>query len=277
MYIAFDMPTLSDSFQLAQSHTIWADYDFGPNGIFNSALPFEGSASIVAYDVNYTSILGLISESFDFYVYPNFTYDVPANFTATTSILENSTFTNCFTEAITFENIANISHIMNPILNRFEWDRLANGGTLPYTDYDFDNSVGPNFVQAHLTSYTYPTNGTYNAKAFAVIAPWTQVVRSDSSVFNINVVDCTVSVNEVTNNNSITTYPNPVKNIINFKISTANSTLKIVDLTGKTVLNQKLLNKLTVVNVAELANGFYVYIVKSNNGEISNGNFVVNK
>ena len=277
MYIAFDMPTVADSFVIAQSHSIWEDYDFGPSGIFNSALPFEGGAAIVAYSPSYTGILGLISEGFDFFIYPNFTYDVPADFTATTTIVENPTFTNCLTEAITFENIANKSHITNPILNYFEWDRLANGGGSPYTDYNFDDGSTGNFVQAHSTVYTYPAIGNYNVTAYAIIAPWTQASKVDSSEFTIEVVDCTVSINEVENNSSVSVYPNPVKNIINFNVAKENSTLTVFDVTGKVVFSKQLLNKTNAISVTELTNGFYIYSVNSKSGDITTGNFVVNK
>jgi len=277
MYIAFDMPTLADSFVIAQSHSIWEGYDFGPSGIFNSGLPFDGSAAILAYDSNYTSILGLIREGFDFFIYPNFTYDVPADFTATTTIVENPTFTNCLTEAITFENIANKSHITNPILNYFEWDRLANGGGSPYTDYNFDDGSTGNFVQAHSTVYSYSTIGNYNVTAYAIIAPWTQAPKVDSSEFTIEVIDCTVSINEVENNSSVSVYPNPVKNIINFEIDAANSILTVVDITGKTVMTEQLNARLNSVNVANLTNGFYIYKLTSSNGDVATGNFVVSK
>lgn len=89
-----------------------------------------------------------------------------------------------------------------------------------------------------------------------------------SDPISITIVDNT-GVAELFSDENINFYPNPVENTLNINFTKYNSEvidMKIIDITGKTVKQEMITNKLTTVNLSDFCNGMYFV-------ELNNGNF----
>lgn len=77
---------------------------------------------------------------------------------------------------------------------------------------------------------------------------------------------------------TVTVYPNPVRNAINFKLGVAGYNVNIVDVTGKIVKAATSLNNKLSVEVSNLNNGIYFYSIAGFDGNlISTNKFIVAK
>lgn len=90
-------------------------------------------------------------------------------------------------------------------------------------------------------------------------------------------ISLVVSVNETTRPD-VLIYPNPVKNVINFKLDVNNFNVSIIDVTGKTVKTVSSINNKLAISTASLNNGIYFYSVYDNGGNvIATNKFIVAK
>ena len=90
-------------------------------------------------------------------------------------------------------------------------------------------------------------------------------------------IQLATSIEEI-NNYKVSVYPNPVQNQLNFELNTSNFSVKIIDVTGKTISNSSTLSNKLKVNTTSLNNGIYFYSVFNNNDEmITSNKFVVAK
>ena len=80
-------------------------------------------------------------------------------------------------------------------------------------------------------------------------------------------ISCYPSVlsNEDFTINELKTYPNPVKDILNFSFDKEISTITIYNLVGQEVVSKSLNNNETSINVADLAAGAYLVKITSGN------------
>ena len=69
-------------------------------------------------------------------------------------------------------------------------------------------------------------------------------------------------------------YPNPAREIVNFDAIPQNSTLRILDLTGKVVYERSGLDNFESVNTSDFSKGAYLVRIE-NNGSISNNKLIV--
>lgn len=182
MLVILTMQTAGDSVAVAYSHNYFNGIDLLGSGTpYQTALPFTGDAAILAVEPNNANILGLIRDNFDFFIIPNFSYDVTADFAASTTTL-------CEGEDVTFTNSGDVSHISNPILNYFAWDSKANGTTLYYTRYDYEGNTTADYQDGQAGTYTYATGGSYSAVASVVSWPWSSPsMLQDDQNFTITV------------------------------------------------------------------------------------------
>lgn len=94
---------------------------------------------------------------------------------------------------------------------------------------------------------------------------------------DVNDIQLYTSIEEI-NNYKVSVYPNPVQNQINFELNASNFSVKIIDVTGKTISNNSTLSNKLKVNTSSLNNGLYFYSVINNNGEvITSSKFIVAK
>jgi len=94
---------------------------------------------------------------------------------------------------------------------------------------------------------------------------------------DLNDVGISISINELEKEN-VSVYPNPVKEVINFKLESNANTILLLDVTGKTVKSIKANNTSVKVPLSNLDNGIYFYKVINNVGNVVAANkFVVAK
>lgn len=110
----------------------------------------------------------------------------------------------------------------------------------------------------------------------------TGVVDYSFSVFKLqprdaNDVQLYTSIEEI-NNYKVSVYPNPVQNQLNFELSTSNYSVRIIDITGKTISNTTSIANKLKVNTSSLNNGIYFYTILNDNGNVITTNkFIVAK
>ena len=182
MLIVISMKTARDSISVAFSHNYFNNVDLAGSGTdFVSNLPFSGDGAIIAVRPVNAGILGLIKDDFDFFIIPNFSYDVTANFTT-------SSLTICENDEVTFTNTGNSSHTSNPVLNFIAWDAMVNASSPAYTIFDYEGNTTDAYVDGQVGTYAYTTAGTFTASAGIMTSPWTSSnLVIDSQNFTVNV------------------------------------------------------------------------------------------
>ncbi|MBK9283440.1 MAG: T9SS type A sorting domain-containing protein [Sphingobacteriaceae bacterium] len=135
------------------------------------------------------------------------------------------------------------------------------------------------------SSYTWQPGGANNINIIVNPTVTTVYTVTGSNAFGCtSQITTTVfmsAVNLSELNNSIGTvmvYPNPVSENLYFKIpENTTGELRILDLNGKVLLEQKVINEITPFDVSRLPSGNYIYIFKPEQGEwYHKGNFFKN-
>lgn len=76
----------------------------------------------------------------------------------------------------------------------------------------------------------------------------------------------------------VTVYPNPVRDVLNFKLDVAGFNVQIIDVTGKVVKAANTTNNSLSIKTENLNNGFYFYSITDVNGNlVSTNKFIVAK
>ncbi len=79
-------------------------------------------------------------------------------------------------------------------------------------------------------------------------------------------------------NYKVSVYPNPVQNQLNFELNNSNFAVRIIDVTGKTIINNSTVTNKLKVNTSMFNNGIYFYTISNSDGKIiTNNKFVVSK
>jgi hypothetical protein len=249
---------LADSFDIARTGS-YADND----------LFFDADGIIGVYD-EYDTLSTVQLTTGDFLIEPYFSY-VFEDVTSSVSCLTNDN------EEVVFTSL-NAGILENPIWNYNAYVHarfIVEDNSYFYTAV---NIAEQNFADTNILSgynYTFPTPGQNTVQYTERVAQWLEADPVDN-ITTINLDLCT-SVEEVQNDNLASIYPNPAKDILNVNLANDNATLTVFDLTGKVIMMEQLINRTNRINVSELTNGFYVYNVRTLEGEFTTGNFVVNK
>jgi hypothetical protein len=180
--VTLTMATAADSFQIAKSHNQYNGSTLGTANTFTSSLPFKGDAAILAVAQNNASILGLIQQSFDFFVIPSFTYKLKSDFEASSSKV-------CLGDSVSFESNANSSHLYNPVINYIHWDYLANGNAPAYTTYSFGDGSSVSYSDTLNGGVVYSAAGEYEVTATTMLGTWitSPYLFNDTTKFTISV------------------------------------------------------------------------------------------
>ena len=93
---------------------------------------------------------------------------------------------------------------------------------------------------------------------------------------DVNDVQIATSVEEI-NDVKVSVYPNPVQNFINFDLNLNYYSVRIVDITGKTVSNSVSTSNKHKVNTTNFNNGIYFYTISNNGNTITTNKFIVAK
>ncbi len=109
-------------------------------------------------------------------------------------------------------------------------------------------------------------------------ANWTTIYFTFDTLVSFSQNCSTVSaVNEIeVNQSEITIYPNPANEAVNVVNIPNNSSLKIIDISGKTVYHFTTLKTTEKVNTENFGNGIY-FIQVDNRGAVTNKKLVVSR
>ncbi len=142
-------------------------------------------------------------------------------------------------------------------------------------------TVDSSFTHFPLTGWmfgseNYDTSCTYDWWAKDESYP---VMSMDSSSFGTYVSFLLPVVNDIKQVNKLhaSIYPNPAKNMLHISTQSAKLSVVIYDLKGSVVREEKNLNGTTVISVADLTSGMYLYSITDNEGKTARGRFNVSK
>lgn len=131
-------------------------------------------------------------------------------------------------------------------------------------------------IQDTMRLHTWYANG----KDFAVVAIEVDGQNNQTEAkFQSNSSQIGLSTDKYDLNNKVRVFPVPATDVLNFDITAlkGETTVKVIDITGKTVMNQ-ILNAQGQLNIQGLAAGSYSYVLTNNNGQlVSQGKFSVVK
>jgi hypothetical protein len=245
-------------------------FDLGFTGGYIGELPFDSEGLVIEINNEGDTISGLQILGGDYIIEPYISYTLE-DVTSSVNCLSNDNEEVIFTSP-------NASIIENPIWNYNAY--IQTRYIIENNDYFYTaiNIQEESLIDTTATvnySYTFPTAGFNTVIYTERVAQWIVTDVFDIST-TINLDLCT-SVNEVQNDDLASIYPNPAKNILNVNLENNNATFTVFDLTGKIVRTEQLINKTNAIDVTDLTNGFYVYNLKTLEGEFTTGNFVVNK
>lgn len=94
---------------------------------------------------------------------------------------------------------------------------------------------------------------------------------------DFNDISTSTSVDELSNN-TVSVYPNPTNGTLNFNMVKENSTINIIDITGKTLKTVKTNTTKVSMNLNTFANGLYFYNITDSEGNtVATNRFVIAK
>jgi len=103
----------------------------------------------------------------------------------------------------------------------------------------------------------------------------TQILTDNAVTFQKNCIQCnTLSTENISIDNQIKIYPNPVKDFINITGNLGNEyQIKIYDSSSKLIVEKKFISD-TSIDTSKLSNAIYMYSIQKNGKIISNGKFI---
>ncbi len=131
----------------------------------------------------------------------------------------------------------------------------------------WDFGDGNTSTQQHPT-HTYAADGTYT-----VCLTVTNSCGTDSTCQNITIIGTGIDQNAL--EQTLNVYPNPAKDVLQVALSYSgnkNLSIKMVDLTGKTVMHKTMTNanaQLITLNTSTLSEGIYILHVNTNNESVA--------
>lgn len=141
-------------------------------------------------------------------------------------------------------------------LNTIGWDvwKTFNMGDNSYTVHDsvsyFVRTQDGNRYHLAFTRFGGPATGSI---AFH---------KSAALPFGVGIAD-------VTEDNSVAVYPNPANNQVTVFVNTPGSTVKMMDLSGRVIAENKLTTTFSQFNTSEIPNGIYLINISNSTGTIS--------
>lgn len=126
-------------------------------------------------------------------------------------------------------------------------------GIFTWYDSITDNSTSPNFDYPN----AFKTGRRSALSAYTVNNTLHTIIGNKGGGLNYFVIDLNQLNITEKRKSSISVFPNPAKNLISIKGQKDNSTLTLVNLTGKTMLTQQLTSEEETIDISKLANGIY--------------------
>ncbi len=237
---------------------------------------WEGASSILEHRMyNQKSFTDELWDSFiwdyddgsplNYSLNPNYTFNGTGPYDVTlTTILYGWTM-NCTTSktrTLGPPALAAFYHVANN--QTIQFNDLSSGN--PYT-WSWDFGDGNTSTQQNPT-HTYAADGTYG-----VCLTITDTCGTDFDCETVVVISTGIDENNLDQNLHV--YPNPAKDLLQIELSHNSQQdfeLKLVDLTGKIVMNKSMTNasaQLVTLNTSALAEGIYSLHVNTNNASVA--------
>jgi len=141
------------------------------------------------------------------------------------------------------------------------WDLNDGSGIIQADDDIFPYALSANVG----TSYNVTGIGHYSFSAYKILPR------------DANDISIASGINEL-GSFTVSVYPNPVKNIINFELNINIFTVTLINVTGKIIKRSHSTNNKLVISTENIDNGIYFYSVSDNDGNIiSTSKFIVSK
>jgi hypothetical protein len=174
---------------------------------------------------------------------------------------------NCCNIAVTSQPINNLVNISNNA-------QFTIASSDPLATYQWQTNLGVGFQNlSSVGQYSGSTNDTLaiaNATLSNNNQPFRCIVSSgsctDTSVVAVLTVLNNVGLNEVSENNLLSVYPNPANSEINVKSDAKmiGTVYNIYDFGGKVVLSGKINSVNSIIELSNLSNGYYLFSVGEN-------------
>lgn len=120
-----------------------------------------------------------------------------------------------------------------------------------------------NSHRGNATTNTFTTSTLTFTASTNVVVVYIRAIGSDSlDVDNLSLTETTTLTDEFINSNKFSTFPNPVKDVLNIE----SSDYKISSVVVKNMLGQKLIYKndnTNHINISSLSNGIYLLVIRS--------------
>ena len=234
------------------------DYMFGW-GLVNAekaanAITNSGTSSIVSElllntaNPSYTTSVQ-VGSSMPLMVSISWTDRAPIQVNTGTVDLQTLMLVNDLDVRVTKDGVTYYPWTLDPANPSFAASNLYDNFRDNFEKVEIENPSG-NYV----ITVTHKGNLTGSQQRFSLIVTGDQVQTLSNKNPNLD--------------NIISLYPNPTKNTLNITLNTFidNATLSIVDLQGRTVDSQSVLDKTTTIDVASLQAGVYILRVESPEG-----------
>lgn len=168
-----------------------------------------------------------------------------------------------------------------PVANNFNliWIQFYNN-TVQIGQVAYIASASSNSYTKFSTPVSYTSGLTPDSINFVIYAgnPGNPLPGNIFYVDDLSFIYNPTEINNFTENNAINIYPNPAKNTVFFNVSNTdnNAILDIIDIKGSVVISKAFSESNIRLDISDLDNGIYFYILKNNNKH-STGKFIINK
>lgn len=162
-----------------------------------------------------------------------------------------------------------------------------------YIDLDRDGDFTPGeLLFSESTSSTTPINGSITVPVGSLPGParlrvvmkdnapsptgCTQYQYGETEDYCVNLVDPTAGLADAAAMLPVRLFPQPADQLLHFALPAHGKwDLEVMDLAGRTVLQQPIGGGTSTVSTAQLGTGMYLYRITGNGGQLARGNFMV--
>jgi PKD repeat protein len=136
-------------------------------------------------------------------------------------------------------------------------------GTGTYTSINWNFGDGTAAVSGTATpSHTYTTSGTYNVCVTVV-----NECGADTLCKSLTVTAPNTGLAEAPGFEQVTVFPNPAQSQLQVNKAQAGTTLRLLDVSGRQVLTQRITRDTETIDISALAPGIYFLQLKNNAGQ----------
>lgn len=189
-------------------------------------------------------------------------YQIRFNFADNTSYIQDFQIANLIPVSLNITASAEILAFPNTIV---DFTANAEGGTSYYWDFNDDSPT---------SEEQNPTHNFYIEGNYTVVCVSSNGLCSDTATINI-IIEAPLGISSLNENLKI--YPNPTNDFIHIQSSEIIENIRIIDLDGREIMNQKFVNSKTIqLNISALESGIY-FIEYFSQQKIKRNRFVVSK